>query len=291
MKKEIREVAGNLMRVTTSDERWYAKPLIDPVTAVPTGWRWVPSVTWICDHYPKGVGFYKWLAATGWDEAQALKEAAGDKGSKVHTAVSALIEGATVRLDDAVLNPSTEQPEPLSLAEYDCLMSFVAWVQERRPQFVAHDLTVWSEAHDYAGTLDFAFVEDVAGVRTLVLPDAKTSKEIWPSHELQVSAYRHTPEVEALVQHHGCTAVTLAILQLGYARNKKRFKFTEVPDQFPLFLAARQIWAKETAGQHPLQRDYPMSLSLNGTAMAPAATSALGRSSTPPEATARTGGM
>lgn len=54
-----------------------------------------------------------------------------------------------------------------------------------------------------------------------------------------------------------------AILQLGYKKNKhKKWKFTPIKDQFNLFLAVRKIWARETAGIQPLQRDYPLSLSL-----------------------------
>jgi hypothetical protein len=42
----------------------------------------VPSVTWISGFWPKGIGFYKWLADKGWDEAEAAKQAAGDKNEK-----------------------------------------------------------------------------------------------------------------------------------------------------------------------------------------------------------------
>ena len=45
--------------------------------------------------------------------------------------------------------------------------------------------------------------------------------------------------------------IKLAILQVGYARNKAGYKWTEIEDKFPLFLAARQIWSSETEGQEP----------------------------------------
>jgi hypothetical protein len=50
-------------------------------------------------------------------------------------------------------------------------------------------------------------------------------------------------------------------LQIGYTRNKAGYKFTEVEDQFLLFLAARQIWQKESAGQAPSMREYPIVIS------------------------------
>src|SRR5712671_4077560 len=44
-------------------------------------------------------------------------------------------------------------------------------------------------------------------------------------------------------------------------RNKAGYKFTEVDNQFHLFMAARQIWAKESEGQQPKKREYPIVLS------------------------------
>ena len=56
--------------------------------------------------------------------------------------------------------------------------------------------------------------------------------------------------------------IHLGILQVGYRRNKAGWKLTPVEDQFPLFLAAKQIWQKECEGVAPLRRDYPLSVSL-----------------------------
>src|SRR4051794_35372068 len=85
MKKIIRETdeKNGIVQVTIADERWYIKEVEDPNTKLPK-FLYVPSVTWIAGHYPKGTEFYKWLANKGWDESQAIKVAAGDKGSKVH---------------------------------------------------------------------------------------------------------------------------------------------------------------------------------------------------------------
>ena len=97
MEKIIKVVdkKSGIVQVTTVDERWYARPSQDPVTKLPT-YQYVPSVTWICDYYPKGIAFWKWLANKGWDEAQAIKEAAGDRGTKVHQAIVDLLDGKLV---------------------------------------------------------------------------------------------------------------------------------------------------------------------------------------------------
>ena len=251
MQKEIRVVdhAKGIVRVTTTDERWYARPSTDPTTGLPV-YDYVPSVTWICEHYPKGIGFYKWLASTGWDESQALKEAAGDKGSRVHQAISALLDTRSARLDDLVMNPSTAQTEPFRLEEYGALMSFVAWHNAALPVVLAKDLVVWNDTYRYAGTIDLLC--QIGAERWLI--DFKTSQGVWMSHKLQVSAYKHATPAWADVK--------LGILQIGYKRNKDGFKFTPVDELFPLFLSTREIWAAETARQSPQQKDYPLVLSL-----------------------------
>src|SRR5205085_7684493 len=56
----------------------------------------------------------------------------------------------------------------------------------------------------------------------------------------------------------------LGILQVGYKRNKnQKYKLTEITDKFPLFLAAKLIWANECEGVAPLQKDYPLLVSLS----------------------------
>ena len=239
-----------IRRVTFPSERWYERR-IKISDEDPGVWDFVPSVTWICEAgYVKGIGFYKWLADRGWDEAEALKNAAGDRGSKVHQAIAAMLSGRRIGIDDSFENPTTLQPEPLTLVEWECLMTFVAWFEETKPEVIGFEFTVWNEKYRYAGTVDLLCK---IGRRHWLI-DFKTSASIWPSMRLQVSAYRHTPTIPR--------RCSLGILQLNYRLNKRGFKLTEVDDQFPLFLAARKIWEHETQGQVPRQRDFPLSLSL-----------------------------
>lgn len=265
MKKEIRVVNGGVMQITTVDERWYAKPVFDTATGVPAGWDFVPSVTWIAGHYPKGIGFYKWLASTGWDESQAIRDAAGDKGSRVHHAISALLDGVAVKMDDSY--PGAEgDMAPLSLDEWECLMAFVEWWKVFQPVTIAKDLTVFSEEHRFAGSLDWLGTFRTPPKNIVPGPwliDFKTSQDVWPEHALQVSAYDRA--VSETADSAGSPMRFLGILQLGYRRNKhQRWKFNVVDDAFDLFLAAQKIWAHETKGQAPPQRDYPLTLSLEG---------------------------
>lgn len=251
MKKQIivKNEKDKVLQITTTDERWYAFESEDPQTKLPI-FSFVPSVTWICESYPKGIGFYKWLADKGWDEAEAIKAAAGDKGSKVHKAIETLLSDKPVRMEDKFTNPTTEQPEELTAEEYEALCSFVDWFNAVKPEILATEISVINKEQNYAGTVDF--VAKIDGKVWLI--DFKTSQNVWASYELQVSAYKHAlkKDVEGL-----------AILQIGYKRNKNGWKWNEVEDKFDLFLAAQKIWANEHGGEKPSQKDLPIELMLN----------------------------
>lgn len=259
MKKVIRDVdeTRGIVQVTISDERWYFKPSADenlnPI------YKPVPSVTWICGSYPKGVPFYKWLADKGWDESQAIKEAAGNKGSKIHQAIDAILKGdQDIRIDSKFINHKTEQPEELTLEECDAILAFLAWYKETKPEVICWEYTIYSDKHNYAGTIDL--VCRING--KLFIVDFKTGQNVWPEYELQVSAYGKAilNGEHAITQIGYVETIGLAILQIGYRGNKAGYKFKEVDMQFDLFLAAQKIWEKEHGNEIPSKRDYPIVL-------------------------------
>lgn len=246
MKKIIKkDLDLNITQITIADERWYLKQTEKDLEPI-----YVPSVTWICSFYPKGIPFYKWLANKGWNEAEAIKSAAGDKGSKVHLAIVDLIDGKEVKMDSMYINPTTEFAEELTLEEYEAIMSFVEWWNINKPTVITKEAIVFNEEYSYAGTVDL--ICEIEGEKWLI--DFKTGQNIWPEHLLQVSAYKHCLEHYKDLQ--------LGILQLGYYRNKKNFKFTEVEDKFEVFLSTRNIWKDQTEKIEPKKRDYPVSLKL-----------------------------
>jgi hypothetical protein len=194
---------------------------------------------------------------------------AGDKGSKVHEAISAILAGKEVRIDSKFVNRTYGREEELTLEEVDCIKSFVDWkatLESFEP--VLWDVTVFSDIHGYAGTIDL--IARVNG--ELYIIDFKTSQDVWPSFEMQVSAYRETVsngENPLYIKNPNGTddklldvsGLKTAILQVGYRRNKAMWKWTPIEDKFPLFLAAKQIWAHECEGQTPKVRDYPIVIS------------------------------
>lgn len=252
MQKIIIDKGNGIIQCTSEDERWYAIPSTDPATGIPV-YQFIPSVTWICGHYPKGIAFYKWLADKGWDESQALKNAAGDKGSRIHKAIEDLIDGEEIRMDSKYTDKGGFDSE-LSTEEYAAILSFAEWANEVKPKFLHKEITAISNIHGFAGTVDC--IAEIDGQVYII--DWKSSQYVWPEMEIQVSAYKEALKEMKIIDD----SAKLAILQVGYKRNKKAYKWTEVTSQFSLFQAAKTIWAKETSGAKPLQRDYPTSVKL-----------------------------
>ena len=117
-----------IIQITTVDERWYK-----------VGEEYLPSVAWICEHYPKGVGFYKWLAAKGWDESIAIKEARGEEGSIVHQAIVSLLNGNGVHYNSVFTVPDSKLDREITVDEYASVMAFVNWYSETKPKIIAFD--------------------------------------------------------------------------------------------------------------------------------------------------------
>lgn len=267
MKKEIVDIdlKKGIVRVTTADERWYLKPATNTETLLPE-YKAVPSVTWIAGHYPKGIGFYKWLADRGWDESQAVKNAAGDKGSKVHQAISTILNGEEVRYDSKFCDSSGQEVE-LTFEEADIIQSFLDWrdsLESFEP--ITWDLTLFSDQLNYAGSTDL--IAYVNGELTLI--DFKTSQEVWTEYELQISAYAYAIQNGENPLYYknkqvNVSELKLAILQVGYKRNNNRYKWNEIMPDFEMFLVAQKIWKKEREKEKGLkgysQKDYPIILS------------------------------
>ncbi len=256
--KTVDEERG-IVQVTCADERWYLM-----------GDKAVPSVTWIAGKYPKGIGFYMWLADKGWDEAMAIRDAAGIRGTKVHNAINDILSGYEVRIDSLYENPKNGHLDELTLEECDSILSFKKWwaVTEKdyKIEPLTWDRTIFSEAYNYAGTIDLVvrLTDRVTGSVRNVIIDFKTSSDVWTEYELQVSAYK-----QGLVETNGSGVIALEgvkdyelmILQLGYKRNKAGYKVNDIDDVFQLFLTTRMIWEREHGGEQPKKKDYPVVLS------------------------------
>ena len=242
MKKEIKQLnaEGTMVRVTIADERWYIKPTPNKEglpQIVP-----VPSSTWIASYYYTSPYLIKWIADKGMDEAERIKVAAGDKGSRVHRAIDMWLQGMEITIDTKI--ESDGELKELSPEENECFKSFIDFYAEVRPEMIAQEYVVWGDG--YAGTVDFKC--KING--ELGILDFKSSQAIYREHELQISSYKHAdPDCDKIQK--------LWILQLGYRRNKAKWKLTEVEDKFKLFLNAKETWAEENKEATPKYIEYP----------------------------------
>jgi hypothetical protein len=252
-----------LMQVTTDDERFYIKESKDEVTGLPCH-IYLPSATWITKYVPKGYGFEKWLGDKGWDVAQEIKMDRGKYGTRVHAAIEMLVNGEDVSMSDGFKDPyaapGDDRMEALTFEEYHAVWTFQEWWKEYTSKHVVEvietEFTLWSTALGFAGTVDL--LAKVDGVFTIF--DWKTSKSVYLGHKAQISAYR-----KEMVQQLKTEEVKMAILQLGYDKNKNGYKLTEIEDCWGEFEAAQTFWKKENDGSKPFQKDYPLKLSLIGT--------------------------
>lgn len=287
MQKLIKEVDAKrgIVQITVADERWYLKGSIDPVSGIPV-YKGVPSVTWVGGYYPKGIGYYKWLGEHGWDESQALMREAGEKGSAVHLAIEMILNGEEFRIDTKVADKTNSSERELTFEELECVKSFCDYLAELEQDYVVetirNGMVLVSDNHNYGGTLDWLVrltprPEGKNPLKldgpTVFLDDFKTSQQVWRSAEMQVSAYKRAIEsgenpVELLNpngtgtgKYLDVTNIRIGILQVGYKRNKAKWKFTEVEDCFDLFLVAQKIWQKEVGDEQPRIVDFPIVLS------------------------------
>ena len=259
MKKEIREVktikGEKILQITTLNERWYAKSVMDEETGLPH-YVLYPSVTWIAGYYPKGIAFYKWLANHGWDESEAIKQAAGEKGSKVHQATESVEKGEAVKMNSQFKNPTTDKLEALNSDEYGVVLNFRDWLDKTNPECLAVEQTVFGKF--YAGTIDRIYRIG----NQIWIVDLKTGQNIWQEHILQVSAYSHAYINYKMLKigKEEWENRKLAILQIGYRRNKNGYKFTEIPDKYGLFEMAYKVWKNENPKAQPKEAFYPLQI-------------------------------
>lgn len=258
MQKEIRVIdqSKGIVQITTPDERYYSISTTNAKTGLPE-YQYIPSVTWIAGYYPKGIAFYKWLADKGWDDSQALKISAGNRGSRVHAVTEILESGGEFDITTQVESVDGTRQE-LDALELTAVNSFINWHVETKPVCLAKELTVFGDG--YAGTIDRIYLID----GKVWIVDLKTSKQIWEEMILQISAYAHASvDIEQLgITPEQWANKGLAILQIGYCMNKRGWKLTEVEDKIQLFKMAQAIHANENPASKPKQIEIPLKLKL-----------------------------
>lgn len=264
--KVVDEKKG-MIQITTLDERWYGVESKNDA-GLPI-WEYDPSLTWICSYYPKGKEYLKWIAKNGWDEAEIIKHEAGSRGTIVHHGFEKLMIERELAMD-ALIKDRDGVERQMTPDEYYCILTASQWYESvGSPKPLLIEQSLRSKKLGFSATLDYVFeMPD----KTNLLLDLKTSKNIWPSHRIQVIG------LNQVCKENDIRVDRMALLQVGYTANKtQHYKLTEVEDKPRLLMAAREFWANENDGSVPFQRDYPLVIKLapvsteaSATAKAPA---------------------
>ena len=265
MNKIIKKVSGNIVQITTADERWYAKEAkIEDIESPEI--IWVPSVTWIKSYYYMSPYLVKWIADKGLTESEKIKKEAGLKGDKIHQATEDVDKGLKIKIDAKYLNKENGEMEELTVEEYEAILSYRNYIDDEQPELLANEMTVFAKEdseEQYAGTLDrifaIGFVED-KDVRQIYIVDIKSGQSVWKDMSIQLSAYNHADiDYEKLgITKEEWENRKLLIIQVGYRKNKKGYKITEVDDRYDLFKISYQTWKEENPDSKPKQRDFPL---------------------------------
>lgn len=218
---------------------------------------YVPSVTTILSAYPKGAQYYEWLKKVG-DDADQIRDEAGNRGSTVHKLTELYDDGHEVTLMD-------EQGHiDYKLIEWNMFEKYVDFRTRYQMEIVHTEMHLSSDLLAMAGTLDR--VIRING-KTLII-DIKTSNSLYDHYWLQMSAYKKLlAEVQPELKIDGYAILWLNSLHRGESKKGdiqgRGWCFKEqAADQFESdwkkFEATKLLWLAENEGMKPRQTSYQL---------------------------------
>lgn len=138
-------------------------------------WYAKQAASWAATHVTElgTLGEDAWVSLAA-QAADRARDAAADRGRKVHAAADKLIDGEPVEID-----------EPDVLARAQLVVDFLeAW----DAHVLAREAVVFNERYGYAGTFDL--IADLSDGKRWLL-DYKTGSGVYRDVALQLAAYRH----------------------------------------------------------------------------------------------------
>ena len=218
----------------------------------------VPSVTTILDCYPKSPQFYDWLKKMG-EDADAIRDEAGERGSTVHKLTEFYDEGQEVSL----LNENGSLGYKLS--EWAMFERYIDF-RKRFPVEIIHtELHLSSDTLGTAGTLDRVIR---FGNKVLIV-DLKTSNVVSDHFWLQLAAYKKLlAEVQPDLHIDGYAILHLNAKTRTEGRNGAiqgpGWQFIERDAwehdrDWHLFQATQQLYIAERGDMKPKQLSYSLS--------------------------------
>lgn len=234
------------LQINCLDERFYT---LDGVT-------FYPSVTTVLEVYPKGYGFLQWLKDVG-NNADEIVRRAGEQGSHVHDAIDQFLKGLPVYWVD-----KNEKPN-YTLEEWQMILKFVEFWEKFQPKLIANEKKIVSEKLGIGGTIDL--ICEINGETWLI--DYKTSNALYPSYELQLSAYAvmwNEENPNNRIDRHGL----MWLKSQTRGEDKKGEKIQgkgwivkeperDYYDSYKIFNHCHAIWKEENPSYKPKNLVYP----------------------------------
>lgn len=270
-----KQVAPGIIQVTMDEQRWYFDDKDQPF----------PSATWILDYFPKGYGYYLWLAdkVSSHTEAKAIMTEAGERGSIVHWAMERYMRGETV----SYLDFCGEIGRSFTPSEWELVLIGKRWCDDYEPvlESAEQSITFTDKKNmiSFGGTADLIVQIDGGKFGTKKEPfpygegplkcllDWKTSQAIYDSHRAQVAAYSRAVHS---AQAKNDKVEVGGIIRLG-SRHKVGYEFwhaggvtNSAPKSlgyyYDLFLAAYRFWENENSDRVPDIREMEEYIQIDG---------------------------
>lgn len=220
--------------------------------------NYVPSVTTILDCYPKPPSFYDWLKKVG-EDADTIRDEAGDRGSTVHKLTERYDAGEEVNLI------SETGSIDYKLIEWAMFERYVEFRRRFELQIIHSELHLLSDKLGFAGTLDRVIQFN----GRLLIIDIKTSNSLYDHYWLQMAAYKELlAEVQPGLKIDGyailwLNAQTRTDGKAGTVQGRGWQLIERKPDEagkdWPLFQATFKLWQAERGSTRPRELSYQLS--------------------------------
>lgn len=217
--------------------------------------QYYPSVTTILEAYPKPFALLQWMKDVG-KEADALRDAAGQRGSTVHALTELYDKGEEVSLLGLTGAPM------YSLQEWAMFERYVDFSQRHQPTHHYIEQTIVCPAMQTAGTIDR--ICEING-RNYIM-DIKTSNGIYNSYWLQIAAYRAMVRINMNVKVDGVAILWLNAKTRTYGKSPDAVQGPgwqlitkdDTSNDLDLFFAVQKLWLAENKDAKPREFSYQL---------------------------------
>lgn len=219
---------------------------------------YVPSVTTLLSAYPKGAQYYEWLKKVG-DDADTIRDEAGNRGSTVHRLTELYDDGHEVTLMDE------HGHIDYKLIEWSMFERYIDFRTRYELEIIHTELHLSSDILGTAGTLDRVIR---MGNRNMII-DIKTSNSLYNHFWLQMAAYKRLlAEKQPDLKIDGYAILWLNSLHRGESKKgdiqgkgwclKEQDK-DQYESDWKKFEATKLLWLAENEGMKPRQTSYRLS--------------------------------